>query len=82
MRVNADLFCFMPEEYECISYCITGINIFTRLNKECPCVCARVCVRMAVYVVYTKIHWQAMKSLLTRLNLVSFSMQGVSLCLN
>lgn len=44
MRVNADLFCFMPEEYECISYCITGINIFTRLNKECPCVCARVCV--------------------------------------
>lgn len=44
MRFNADLFCFMPEEYECISYCITGINIFTRLNKECPCVCARVCV--------------------------------------
>lgn len=70
MRFNADLFCFMPEEYECISYCITGIN--------CPCVC----VRMAVYVVYTKTHWQAMKSLLTRLNLVSFSLQGVSLCLN
>lgn len=78
MRFNAGLFCFMPEEYECISYCITGINIFTRLNKECPCVC----VRMAVYVVYTKTHWQAMKSLLIRLNLVSFSLQGVSLCLN